>query len=76
LPADLDGSRCLLTACIGLKNDLECTAYHECGALRVFVVAGKPVEYTVDTRRSARRPRARVLVDAQRLALDAWRPPC
>jgi len=81
---------------VGLKNDVEqaaalqpafdfavneeCMAYDECGALSVFVAAGKPVfhvEYGTETARFC--PRVRALGFSsmrKRPALDAWREPC
>ena len=81
---------------IGLKNDLdqvaalapafdfavneECAAYGECGSLKPFIAAGKPVfhaEYDVAT--TAFCPTTTKLKFSsirKRLSLNAWRQPC
>ena len=81
---------------VGLKNDLdqvtalvpafdfavneECAAYSECGSLKPFIAAGKPVfhaEYDVAT--TAFCPTTTKLKFSsirKRLSLNAWRQPC
>jgi len=81
---------------VGLKNDVEqaralapafdfavneeCAAYRECGALSVFVTAGKPVfhvEYEVRVDRFCPTTRALGFSSMRkRWDLDAWRQPC
>jgi hypothetical protein len=81
---------------VGLKNDVEqaaelapafdfavneeCARYDECGALKVFTDAGKPVfhvEYDGSTGSFCPGTRAlRFSSMKKKLALDAWREPC
>jgi hypothetical protein len=81
---------------VGLKNDVEqaatlapvfdfavneeCTVYRECGLLRAFTAAGKPVfhtEYTLPTTGFCATTKALGFSSIRkRTELDAWREPC
>ena len=80
---------------IGLKNDVEqvpqlvgsfdfavneeCSRYGECGALKPFIAAGKPVfhvEYGSSTSFCAATKTLGFSSILKRLKLDAWRQPC
>ena len=79
LKNDLDQIPKLLRYFDGALNE-QCFQYRECGALRRFVRAGKPVfnvEYKVTASAFCPKANARNFNSLKkRLSLDAWRVPC
>jgi len=79
LKNDLDQIPKLLRYFDGALNE-QCFQYHECGALRRFVQAGKPVfnvEYKLAASAFCPKANARNFNSLKkRLSLDAWRVPC